>query len=113
MKTNREKFYEQHDLPKTLSLSLPQIAMYSGMPVAALQEVYNRGVGAWKTNIGSVRLKPGSIFGRAYQKNVNAPRSQKLSAEQWAYGRLFAFVMKTPKVFYGADKDIAERFDLL
>lgn len=112
MKTNREQFLAKHKLPPTTSLSIPQIAMYSGMPVSALQEVYNRGIGAWKTNIGSVRLKPNTVFGKSFQKNVPAPRSAKLSAEQWAMARLYAFVMKTDKVFYGADKDIADRFNI-
>jgi hypothetical protein len=31
----------------------------------------------------------------------------------WGYGRVYAFAMKTPKVFHGADKDIAEMYDLL
>lgn len=30
-----------------------------------------------------------------------------------AYGRVYAFVMKTPKVFKGADRDIAEMYELI
>ena len=31
----------------------------------------------------------------------------------WAYGIVYAFVMKTPKVFKGADRDVAEMYDLI
>jgi len=113
MLTNRERFLKQQGLPKDTSLSLEEISKLSGMPVGALQQVYNRGVGAWKTNIRSVRLRPASGFGPAFKKDVDAPRSAKLSKEQWAMGRVMAFVMKTKKVFYGADKDIAVEFKLL
>ena len=113
MLTNRERFLKQHKLPFDTHLSLMEISKLSGMPFSALKMVYNKGRGAWKTNITSVRLEPGTGYGRAYQKNVDAPRSAKLSAEQWGLGRVFAFVMKTPKVFYGADKHIAEMYDLL
>ena len=109
MPTNRERFLKQHGLPKDTSLSLEEISKLSGMPIDALQQVYNRGVGAWKTNIRSVRLRPNSGFGPAFKKDVDAPRSAKLSKEQWGFGRTFAFVMKTKKVFYGADKDIAQQ----
>ncbi len=107
MMTNREKFLKIHGLPKDTSLSIEQISKLSGMPETALQQVYNRGVGAWRSNIRSVRLRPASGFGPAFMKDVDAPRSAKLSKEQWGMGRVFAFVMKTKKVFYGADKDIA------
>lgn len=83
------------------------------MPLNALRKVYDRGIGAAKTNLESVRLKPGTKYGPAFKKNVDAPRSAKLSPEQWAYGRVYAFVMKTPKVFKGADRDIAEMYDLI
>lgn len=76
------------------------------MPFSALKMVYNKGLGAYHTNPTSVRLKG------SFKKNVNAPMSQKLSPQQWGMGRVFAFVMKTPKVFYDADKHIAEMYDL-
>ena len=79
----------------------------------AIRKVYERGRGAWKTNIQSVRLKPNTEYGPAFKKNVNAPRSAKLTAEQWGYGRVYAFVMKTKKVFYDADRDIAEDYNLI
>jgi hypothetical protein len=113
MPTNRERFLATHDLPKTTSLSLNEIAKLSKMPLSALRLVYNKGVGAYASNPQSVRLKPGTKYGRAYQKNIQAPMSAKLSAEQWGMGRVYAFVMKSPKVFYDADRHIAEMYGLL
>lgn len=113
METNREKFLRKHNLPADTSLSLLEISKLAKMPLNALRKVYDRGRGAWKTSIESVRLQPGTKYGPAYKKNVDAPRSAKLTPEQWAYGRVYAFVMKTPKVFKGADRDIAEMYSLL
>lgn len=93
MVTNSVAFKKKHKIPVSEGLSVNEIAKLSKMPIKALQEVFNRGIGAYKTNPTSVR-------------------PQVKSAEQWAYGRLYAFVMKTKKVFYGADKDIAEKYKL-
>lgn len=106
MKTNRERFLAKHDLPTDTTLSLPEIASYSGMPVAALRKVYQKGLGAYSTNPQSVRMKG------TFKKGVNAPMSQKLSAPQWGMARVYAFVMKTDKVFRGADTHIAEEYRL-
>jgi hypothetical protein len=113
MSTNRERFLKLHGLPKDTSLSLTEISKLSDIPEEALQKVYNRGTGAWRTNIRSVRLRPASGFGPAFKKDVDAPRSAKLTKEQWSMARVYAFVMKTRKVFHGADKDIAVEFNLL
>lgn len=113
MPTNRERFLKRHNLPADTSLSLREIADLSGMPLSALRMVYNKGLGAYATNPLSVRLKPGTPYGRAYQKNVRAPLSAKVSPQMWGMGRVMAFVMKSPKVFYGADRHIAEMYDLL
>jgi len=56
-----------------------------------LQEVYNRGIGAYKTNPLSVRMKG------TFKKGVNAPMSQKLSKEQWAMARVYSFIDGNPK----------------
>lgn len=110
MKTNREQFFDLFGLPKDTSLSLEEIATISKVPIEALQQVYNRGIGAWKTNPSSVRLQSD------FSKNPNMrkyPRSARLTKEMWAYARVYAFVMGTPKVFSGSDKDIAVKFGLL
>jgi len=90
---NSSAFKKKHGIPKGEGLSLKEIAKLSKMPLKALQEVYNKGIGAYKTNPTSVR-------------------PQVKSAEQWAYGRVYAFVMKTKKVYYGADDSIRMKYSL-
>lgn len=107
MKTNRERFLAKHGLAKDTHLSLPEIASYSDMPVAALRKVYQKGLGAYHTNPESVRVQG------SFKKDPSAPLSKKLSPQQWAQARVFAFVMRTPKVFFGADRHIAEEYRLL
>lgn len=75
--------------------------------MSALRQVYNKGLGAYSTNPQSVRMKG------SFKKGVNAPMSMKLSAPQWAMGRVYAFVMKAPQVFRKADREIAEMYNLL
>ena len=107
MPTNREKFLKRHNLPLSTSLSLIEISKLAEMPMSALRMVYNKGLGAYHTNPESVRVKG------TFKKDPSAPLSVKLSPEQWAMARVYAFVMKTPKVFRGADKHIAEMYHLL
>jgi hypothetical protein len=93
-------------LPKDTSLSIEELAEHTDLPVEALQEVYNRGVGAWRTNIASVRLK------KDFSKNPNLskyPRSARLGKEQWGMARLYSFIDKG-KTFHTADADIAEKY---
>ena len=106
MQTNRVKFLKKHNLPTDTSLSLPEIANLSKMPIAALQLVYNRGYAAHSTSPLSVRMKG------TFEKGVDAPMSMKLSKEMWGYGRVYAFVIKTAKLFRGADNDIREKYKL-
>ena len=51
-----------------------------------LQEVYDRGIGAYKTNPTSVRMKG------SFKKGVDAPMKAKLSKEQWAMARVYSFL---------------------
>jgi hypothetical protein len=103
---NSREFKKKHGVSPDESLSLTQIAKLSGFPRGALQEVFNRGVGAARTNPESVRMKG------SFKKDPSAPRSAKLSDEQWAYARVYSFVMKRASTFGGADKDIAEKYKL-
>jgi hypothetical protein len=105
MKTWRQKFLAVFGLPSDTSLGLDEIAELTDLPINALQEVYNRGVGAWKGNIGSVRVKG------SFKKDPLVPRSGKLGREQWGYGRVYSFIMggKTQQT---TDKDIIEKYSL-
>ena len=71
--------------------SLLALSRASGISRATLQEVYNRGIGAYSTNPTSVRMKG------TFKKGVNAPMSQKLSKEQWAMARVYSFLDGNPK----------------
>lgn len=90
---NSKEFKKKHGIDPDESLSVAEIAKLSGFPKPALQEVYNRGIGAYKTNPESVR-------------------PQVKSKEHWAYSRLYSFVMKRKSTFEGADKDIKEKYKL-
>jgi hypothetical protein len=91
--TNSKAFKKKHGISPDESLSLSQIAKLSKMPLGALQEVFNKGVGAYRTNPSSVR------------PSVSSP-------EQWAYGRVYSFVMKRKTTFGGSDKHIAEKYSI-
>jgi hypothetical protein len=71
--------------------SLAELAKASGIPRKTLQEVYNRGIGAYSTQPSSVRMKG------TFKKGVDAPMSQKLSKEQWAMARVYSFIDGNPK----------------
>jgi hypothetical protein len=88
--THRENFLEANNLEKK-SYSLKELAKISRVPLGVLQEVYNRGIGAYKTQPRSVRLKG------SFVKNVAAPMKAKLSKEQWAYARVYSFLDGNPK----------------
>ena len=94
MVINSVAFKMKHKIKTTEGLSLPEIAKLSKMPVKALQEVFNRGIGAYKTNPSSVR-------------------PQVKSPEQWAFSRIYSFVMRRATTFGGADKDIKEKYKII
>jgi len=71
--------------------SLDELSKASKVPRNILQEVYNRGIGAYKTQPSSVRLRG------SFVKNVSAPMRFKLSKEQWAMARVYSFLDGNPK----------------
>lgn len=83
--TRRKDFLKDHNLPDK-SYSLAELSKISRVPLKTLQEVYDRGIGAYKTNPQSVRLKG------SFVKGVKAPMSAKLSKEQWAMARVYSFL---------------------
>jgi len=85
MPTHRQNFLKKYKL-EDKSYSLTELSKISGVKLSTLQEVYNRGIGAYKTNPTSVRLKG------SFKKGVAAPMSQKLSKEMWAYARVYSFL---------------------
>jgi len=90
---NSNAFKRKHNIPISESLSLSKIASLSGMPLGALKEVYDKGMGAYHTNPSSVKPM------------VNSP-------QMWAMGRVYSFVMRRKTTFGGADKSIATKYNL-
>lgn len=87
--THRESVLRKYRL-EDKGYSVRDLSRITKIPLDILQRVYNRGIGAYYTNPTSVRMKG------TYKKNVVAPLSQKLSKEQWAYGRLWSFIDGNP-----------------
>ena len=73
-KTYKDKYNEKYNYPKGKSHSLSEISKDTGISKKGLQKIYNKGVGAYKTNPSSVR------------PNVK-------SKEQWAMARVYSAVM--------------------
>jgi hypothetical protein len=88
--THRENFLRKYSVPDK-SYSLKELSKISGVSTSILQQVYNRGIGAYKNNYYSVRLLGSG------KKFTNAPPSAKMSKEQWAYGRVYSFLDNNPK----------------
>lgn len=80
MTTYKEKFNKKYGLDKDKSHSLDSISKLTGYKKSGLQTIYNKGVGAYKTNPQSVR-------------------PQVKSAEQWAMARVYAAVNPKSKAY--------------
>lgn len=100
--TNKSEYFKRHNI-KEESLSKADIARISKIPIKILNDVYDRGIGAYKTNPESVRTKTG-------KKDAKAPLSKKMSKEQWAMARVYSFVNKIEgKKKLNHDTDLAEK----
>tara|TARA_Y100001938_G_C8078494_1_gene427621 strand:- start:2014 stop:2286 length:273 start_codon:yes stop_codon:yes gene_type:complete len=78
VETYKQKFNKKYGFKKDEDHSLAEIAKATGYKKSGLQTIYNKGIGAYKTNPGSVR------------KNVR-------SKEQWAMARVYASINKSSK----------------
>ncbi len=74
----------KHNQPKDKSNSIKDISRLSGYKLSGLKVIFDKGIGAYKTNPSSVRPM------------VKSP-------EQWAYARLYAAVNPNSKA-YKVDK---------
>ena len=102
MVTNKQKFNRKYGFPLNESHSLDEIAKLTKIPRSVIQKSYNRGIGAYKNNIRSVRLKG------SFKKNPNLrkfPASKRLSKEAWAMARVYSFITKGK-----ADPDLQEKY---
>jgi len=91
MSTFKSKYNNKYGFPKNESHSVEDISKTTGIKKSILQDVYDRGIGAWKSNPTSVRSKSGD------KKDSGFPLSKRMTKERWAYGRVYGFVMKNPK----------------
>ncbi len=84
--TNKQKFNKKYKQKLNEPNSKKDISKLSGVSMSILDDVYYRGMGAFKTNPSSVR------------KSVTSP-------QQWAMARIYSFVVggKTQKT---ADADL-------
>jgi len=102
MSTNREEYFKRHNITKD-SLSKSEIAKISKISIKIIDDVYDRGIGAYKSNPQSVRTKSG-------KKDPKAPMSAKMSKQQWAMGRVYSFVNKVEgKRKLNHDTDLADK----
>ena len=74
MSSWKEKYNKKYGFKKSDSHSLSDISKTTGISKKGIQEIYNKGIGAYKTNPQSVR-------------------PTVTSKEQWAYGRVYSAVM--------------------
>ena len=72
--TYKNKFNKQYGFDKDEPHSISEIAKITGYKLSGLKTIFNKGVGAFKTNPESVR------------PSVKSP-------EQWGMGRLYSAVM--------------------
>jgi hypothetical protein len=102
--THKQQFNKRYKQPLGKSNRMEELAKMTKIPLNILKEVDKRGRGAWKTNIRSVRQKG------TFKKNLDLPRSQKLSAEQWGIARVYAFINKLQtKQELNHDVDLARK----
>jgi hypothetical protein len=92
-KINSVEFKKLHNIDPNQSLSIKEISKLSKMPVKALMEVFDKGVGAYHTNPESVRPM------------VKSP-------EQWGLARIYSFVMKRKGTYGKVDKHIADKYNI-
>ena len=79
--TYKDKYNKKYGYPKNASHTLEEVSKDTGVSMKGLQQIYNKGSGAYKTNPTSVRA------------NVK-------SKEQWAMARVYSAVMggKTARI---------------
>lgn len=87
--TYKQRFNAVLELDKDTEHSLQDLKDITGIPISILKEVEKRGYGAY-SNLASVRLKD-------FSKNPDLRKgaSKRLSPQQWAKSRVYAFIYKS------------------
>ncbi len=78
--TYKEQYNKKHGFPKGTSHSLKDISKTTGYKLKGLQTIYNKGVGAYRSNPQSVR-------------------PQVKSKEKWAQARVYASINPKSKAY--------------
>ena len=90
MTTYKQRLNEKYGLDKDTEHTLKELKELTGVPIKIMKEVEKRGKGAYANNLGSVRLND-------FSKNDDLRKgaSKRLSMEQWAKARIYAFLFKS------------------
>tara|TARA_R100000935_G_scaffold43413_1_gene65819 strand:+ start:365 stop:700 length:336 start_codon:yes stop_codon:yes gene_type:complete len=101
MVTNKQTFNKRYGFKLSEPHSKQEISKLTGVSMRILDQVYDRGLGARKSNPQSVRSLSGKKVGGGSLKG-------KMSGPQWAMARVYSFVVggKTQKT---ADKDLWDK----
>ena len=91
MVTFKQKFNKKFNQPINQANSLNDIARLTKINKKILQQVFNRGIGAYKSSPSSVRSKSGE------KKAGGFSPANRMSKEQWAIARVYGFVGNNPK----------------
>ena len=102
MPTHRVQWNRRNGYKDSKSHTIRELARITRISKTILNKVYKRGIGAHATNIASVRMKG------SFQKNPKASAKFKLSANQWAMARVYAFLNKLEKGNLNHDCDLAK-----
>ncbi len=81
--TNKMKFNKRYGQPLSKPNSKKDISKKTGISMSILDKVYDRGLGAHKSNPSSVRNV----------KGVKGGGGPKMSANQWAMARVYSFAV--------------------
>ncbi len=104
METHKQRVLRKYKLPD-VGYSVEELSKITGISSKILQEVYNRGTGAYKNNLSSVRLL------KDFSKNPDTkkfPASSRLSKEAWSMARVYSFIDRGT-TFFTADSDLAKK----
>ena len=93
MTTFKHRFNKKFNQDKDESNSKAKMTKLTGIPKKVLDDIYDRGVGAYRNNPSSVR-------------------PQVKSEEQWATARIYAFIMKAYDAVNKGKKKINQDQDL-
>jgi hypothetical protein len=104
--THRIKWLKRNGFDTNKSYSINQLSEMSKVSKGDLQKIFNRGVGARKSNPKSVRLKG------SFKKDPSKSLRFKLSGRQWGMARIYAFLNKIDMIKQGKLKDINQDPDI-